>query len=123
MTSLQPPSQHEVIGYLLELRDLLDRATRDLAEADEAHVLAKQAHEVARARALIDLGSQGTVSERDAIATLRCEGERFAMLLAEQQMRAVRERLRTLRDQLDAVRSLNSAVKAEWQTQAMGQSV
>jgi hypothetical protein len=42
--------------------------------------------------------------------------------IAEQQVRACRERIRTIRDQIEVGRSLNSAIKSEWSAGAVGQT-
>lgn len=115
------PSLYEVIGWLNELREEIAAATRRLAEADEMRVMAREAEEMAKARVFIELGDKGTVAWREAQATIRTERERLTRVVAEQQYRAAKEQVRDLRDQLDAVRSVNATVNTEWRTQAMGQ--
>lgn len=98
---------------------MLDAATVEVAELDEAHVLAKAAYEVGFARAFIK--AQGAEHFRKQSAVLDMADEKLAMDLAEQKLRACRERIRTIRDQIDVGRSLNSAVKSEWTASGVGQ--
>lgn len=119
--AIELPTIRDVIGWLQQLREELAAARVDLAEADETFVMAKEAETIRVAEVLVRLGDEGTVSERDARAKIATKELRFARVLAEQQHRAAKERVRDLRDQLDAVRSLNSAVNTEWRTQSIGQ--
>jgi outer membrane protein TolC len=45
----------------------------------------------------------------------------FEYELAEQQVRACKERVRTLRDQLEIARSLSAALRSEWAATGIGQ--
>lgn len=99
---------------------MLDDATDEYARLDEEWVKAKAAHQVGYARAF--LSAQGSVDARKQLAVLEVEDVCFAMEMAEQKVRAVRERIRTIRDQIEVGRSLNSAVKAEWSAGAVGQT-
>lgn len=114
------PTTHSVILRLAELSRLLDAATIEVAELDEASVLAKSAYEVEFARAFIT--SDGSVDFRKQNAVLDTADTKLTSELAEQKVRACRERIRTIRDQIEVGRSLNSAVKAEWAASAVGQT-
>jgi hypothetical protein len=113
------PTTHTVILRLSELSRLLDTATTEVAELDEASVLAKSAFEVAYARAF--LTSEGAMDIRKQTAVLDTSDAKLNSELAEQKVRACRERIRTIRDQIEVGRSLNSAVKAEWAAAGTGQ--
>ncbi|WHT20977.1 hypothetical protein N8J89_07900 [Crossiella sp. CA-258035] len=113
------PTTHQVIARLSSLSRMLDVATEEYARLDEEWVRAKQAHQVGYARAF--LRADGAMEARKQIAVLAVEGQWFAMEIAEQKVRAVRERIRTIRDQIEVGRSLNSAVRAEWTAGAVGQ--
>lgn len=113
------PTTHDVIHRLAELSKMLDLATTEVAELDEAAVLAKSGYEVAFARAFVT--AQGSVDFRKQNAVLETADVKLAAELAEQKVRACRERIRTIRDQIEVGRSLNSAVKAEWSAGAVGQ--
>jgi phage shock protein A len=114
------PTTHEVIHRLAELSRMLDAATVEVAELDETAVRAKGAYQVGYARSFLGQDS-GTVDARKQRAVIECEGLWLEAELAEQQVRACRERIRTLREQIDVGRSLNSAVRAEWAAGAVGQ--
>ena len=119
--TFEMPTSRDVVGWLNEIRTELAQAVGALAEADEAAIMARETEELAYARVLVELGDEGTVSERDARAKIRCADERFLRITTEQQLRAAKERVKKARDELDVIRSLNSAVNTEWRTQAMGQ--
>lgn len=113
------PTTHQVIARLSELSRMLDAATSEIAELDEASVLAKAAYEVGFARAFVT--GEGSVDFRKQNAVLTTADEKLAADLAEQKVRACRERIRTIRDQIDVGRSLNSAVRSEWAASGAGQ--
>lgn len=114
------PTTNQVVHQLVELSRLLHVATVEIAELDEAAVLAKAGFEVAFARAF--LSSEGAMDIRKQQAVLDTADQKLGMELAEQKVRACRERIRTIRDQIEVGRSLNSAVKAEWAASAVGQT-
>lgn len=114
------PTTHQVILRLSQLSRMLDSATEEIAELDEAAVRAKSAFEVSFAREF--LTSSGAMDARKQEAILATADEKLAAEIAEQKVRACRERIRTLRDQIEVGRSLNSAVRAEWAAGAVGQT-
>lgn len=114
------PTQHDVIKRLAALSRMLDEATREVAELDEAAVISKAAHEVAYARAF--LTSEGAMDVRKQQSILDTSDQKLLAEIAEQKVRACRERIRTIRDQIEVGRSLNSAVKAEWTASGVGQT-
>lgn len=113
------PTTHQVIKRLSELSRMLDSATAEMAELDETAVLAKSAYEVRYARSF--LSSDGAMEVRKHQAVIEAADQKLGAEMAEQKVRACRERIRTLRDQIDIGRSLNSAVKAEWAASGAGQ--
>lgn len=115
------PTVNEVVKRLAELSRMLDSATDEIARLDEAAVRAKGRYQVAFARAF--LGQEtGSVDHRKQTAVLACQNEWLDAEIGDQQVRACRERIRTIRDQIEVGRSLNSAIKAEWSASAVGQS-
>lgn len=116
---MSTPTTNQVIHRLAELSLMLDKATDDYAVLDEEWVRHKAAHQVGFARAFI--GATGSMDLRKQLAVLEMEDQFLMMELAEQKVRACRERIRTIRDQIEVGRSLNSAVKAEWNAGAVGQ--
>lgn len=113
------PTQTEVVLRLAELSRLLDAATTEIAELDEAAVQAKQAHEVASARAY--LTSEGSIEARKAQAVLACEPLALAAELAAAQHRACRERIRTIGVQIEVGRSLSAAIRNQFTAEPVGQ--
>lgn len=116
---MSTPTTNDVILRLAALSRMLDAATHEIAELDEAAVRAKGRYQVAYARSF--LGESGAVDVRKQSAVLACETTWLDAEIAEQKVRACKERIRTIRDQIEVGRSLNSAVKAEWAAGAVGQ--
>lgn len=113
------PSAEALIKRLVELSLLLDKATADLEQLDEMAVIAKSKHRVAYARAFLD--SSGAMDMRTQTAIALSADAWFEYELADQQVRACKERVRTLRDQLEIARSLSAALRSEWAASGMGQ--
>lgn len=112
-------TQMDVIRRLGEVSRMLDAATAELAELDEAQVVARQSFEVAYADAFIR--SEGPVEVRKSLATLATDGERFACEIAAARHRACRERINTLRNQLSTGQTVSAALRAQWSAEGVGQ--
>lgn len=102
----------ETLKRLAELSRMLDQATGEYGRLDEAAVVAKQAFEVAYAR--VFLTTEGAVDFRKQTAILECADERLAAEIAQARVRAVHERIRTLRAQIEVGRSMNAAFRSEF---------
>jgi len=113
------PNQEVTLEHLAKLSRLLDAATTEVAELDEAAVRAKQAHEVASARTY--LTAEGPVDARKAQAVVSCADLALAAELAAAKHRACRERIRTLGVQIDVGRSLSAAQRNQFNAEATGQ--
>ena len=113
------PNQIEVVKRLSELSRILDAATDEIARADEVAVRAKQAFEVAYARAF--LNCEGSIDHRKHEATIRTQAERLEYELAFQKHRAVKERINTIRSQLSIGQTLSAAIRNQFQAEAVGQ--
>lgn len=109
----------EVMDELAETSRMLDRATVDMVTLDEAAVRARCAYEVAFAAAF--LRAEGAMDIRKSAAVLLVQVQRLEAELADARLRACRERIRTLRDQIEVRRSLASALKAQWAAEPAGQ--
>lgn len=114
------PNQLEVVKRLAELSRMLDAATDEIARLDEAAVRAKSAHEVAYARAF--LTAEGSVDTRKQLAVLEVADANLTMELAAAQVRACRERIRTIGAQLDVGRTLSAATRSQFAAEATGQT-
>lgn len=102
-------TQAAVESEMERLIGAADSVAHDVAERAEEAARAEHAYKVAHARAL--LGASGTVAERDAKALLVCEVEHLARKIADARLLAAQETNRTIRAQLDALRSVNASVR------------
>lgn len=109
----------DTLRRLAELSLMLDRATDDYRRLDEAAVRAKAAYEVSYARVYL-MGDGKPVEARKQRAVLSTADERLEWELAQAKVRAVTERIRTLRSQIEVGRSLNAAYRTEF---AAGSSI
>lgn len=105
------PTPNEVVLRLSELSRLLGAATTEIAQLDEDAVKARGAYEVAYARAF--LTCEGAMDVRKQQAVLDVASVKLTAEIAEQKVRACRERIRTLRDQLEIGRSIGAAIRTE----------
>ena len=103
-------NQHEVEQELMRLSAMAEKAMQALAKRAREAADAEVTHKVARAKAL--LLADGPVSVREAQADVATEDEYRARRNAEAVLMAAQEAGRTYRAQLDAVRSVNSNLRA-----------
>lgn len=113
------PSQLEIVKRLSELSRLLDAATVEVAELDEAAVRAKAVYEVEQARAF--LAADGAMDARKAQATVKVADYWLAVELAQAQHRACKERINTLRSQLSIGQTLSTAIRTGFSAEGAGQ--
>lgn len=111
---------NDVVRRLSELSRMLDAATLESAQLDEAAVRAKQRYEVVYAHAFLE--AEGAMDARKQIAVVNCQHERLDSEIAAQLLRACQERIRTLRVQIEVGRSLNAAQRSEWAASGVGQT-
>lgn len=116
---MNTPTVNQVVSRLSELSRALDDATDEYALLDEAWVKAKATYRVEYARSF--LTTEGSVAHREQTAVITVQQEWLEMEIADQKVRACRERIRTIRDQIEVGRSLNSAIKSEWAASGVGQ--
>lgn len=98
---MSTPTTNDVILRLAELSRLLDAATSEIARLDETAVRAKGRYQVAFARSF--LSETGSVDARKQTAVLACQSDWLDAEIAEQKVRACKERIRTIRDQIEAL--------------------
>lgn len=110
---------HDIVNELLKVKDRLENATREVTRADRSYVEAKIEYTRQYARAY--LGVKGTVTEREATATLETADALFDKEVADWTLRAAKENLRTLRDQMEILRSISAAERAQFASDATGQ--
>jgi hypothetical protein len=108
--TMTPVTPHAAESELRRLARKLEAKTDALAELLTAAAEADVTHKISYARALLRADA-GTVAEREAHATIAVESELTARKITEAIADAARESVRSLRDQLDAVRSINANVR------------
>jgi hypothetical protein len=113
------PNQSEVIKRLSELSRMLDAATEEIAALDDQSVRAKGSYEVAYARSFLE--SNGSMDVRRQEAILACSDLRLAMEISEAQVRAIKERINTLRSQISIGQSLSAAIRQQFSAEGVGQ--
>lgn len=98
----------DVERTLIWLSKALSATQHELAEADEKYVRSRQRYEVAKARAFLD--GTGSVDARKSQTVLATETEALDAEIAEQIVRSLREKLRTLHTRAEIARSLRASV-------------
>ncbi len=113
------PNQSEVVKRLSELSRMLDAATEEIAVLDDQFVRSKGSFEVAYARSFLE--SNGSMDVRRQEAILACADLRLTMEIAEAQVRAIKERINTLRSQISIGQSLSAAIRQQFSAEGAGQ--
>ena len=113
------PNQSEVVKRLSELSRMLDAATDVIAALDDQAVRAKGSYEVAYAKSFLE--SNGSMDVRRQEAILVCADLRLTMEIAEAQVRAIKERINTLRSQISIGQSLSAAIRQQFSAEGVGQ--
>lgn len=113
------PNQTEVIKRLSELSRLLDKATDDVAKLDHDFITKKALYEKSYALAFVE--STGSMDLRKYEANLQCATYKLEMELAEQVLRACKERINTLRSQISIGQSVSAALRTQFGAEATGQ--
>lgn len=109
--TVDPMSQVSVEQEILRISGLLDHQVGEVAKRARAAAEAEVAWKLAYARhSLIAEGK--TVGERDAAALLECEDELKAHKYADAVLLAAQEAGRSLRAQIDALRTLAANQRA-----------
>jgi primosomal protein N'' len=94
-----------------ELSRELDKQTSDAEQLDLAAIRARHTYEIAYSREF--LNSTGSMDMRKHHAVIETEQEKLTAEIAEQQLRACKTRIATIRVQVDTGRSLSAALRAE----------
>lgn len=105
-----PVTQHMIESEILRLCGLAEKATTELGK--RARVAAVKDAAYKKAHAVAFLKAEGTVGEREAHAALDSDTEYAERRAAEAVLLAAQEAGRNYRAQLDALRSLNSNLRA-----------
>lgn len=118
---MNTPTTNDVILQLAQLGRDLDAKQEEIRRLDEDAVRARSRYEVTFARHF--LKSEGNLDIRKYKAVEETAELKLDAEIADQVLRAARESIKVLRDRLDIGRSLNSAIKSEWQAQGAGQGM
>lgn len=102
-------TQASVEQEMTRLIEAADEVAHDVARHAEVAARAEHVYKLAHAKAL--LRSDGAVALREAQALLACEQEHLDRKLADARLLAAQETARTIRSQLDALRSVNATVR------------
>lgn len=109
MAELTPAS---IVKTLTDIHRRLDQKAEEVEKLDAEHVALRAEHRREFARAFLTAQGSNDVRRYTAEANT---AELFARMEgAEQVLRAGKESLRVLRDQMDIARSLSSIMKMEW---------
>ena len=109
--TVDPLSQVSVEREILRLSGLLDHQVGEVAKRASAAAEAEVAYKLGMARATLVAGGK-TVAERDAEALLECEDAYAAHKGADAVLLAAQEAGRSLRAQIDALRTLAANQRA-----------
>jgi len=102
-------TQADVERELERLVHEADTCAHDIAQRAEAAGRAEHAYKVAHAKAM--LRAEGAMALREAQALLAVEDQHLARKIADAHLMATQEKARTIRAQLDALRSVNATVR------------
>ncbi|UVY83834.1 hypothetical protein NLU66_16730 [Brachybacterium sp. NBEC-018] len=109
----------DIVSELSSIGRELNELSYEIARLDRAAVYARGEYRKAYARKF--LSTEGSVETRKQVATLDVEDQLLEAEIADQLVRAARERIRVLRDRLEIGRSLNAARRAEFAAEPVGQ--
>lgn len=109
--SVDPMSQVSVEREILRISGLLDHQVGEVAKRARAAAEAEVAYKLAFARHSLIVDGK-TVGEREAAALLECEAELAAHKGADAVLLAAQEAGRSLRAQIDALRTLAANQRA-----------
>lgn len=102
-------TQADVERELARLVQASEDVAHDIAARAEEAARAEHTYKIAYAKAL--LRAEGTVALREAQALLAVEAEHLGRKVADARLLAAQETARTIRAQLDALRSVNATVR------------
>jgi hypothetical protein len=112
MTDIDPMAQADTEREILRFVRDLATVTEEIASAAVEAAKADARYDLAHARALLDqVGHEGTVPEKQARALVVCEDRYHETKYKEAVFKALQEKGRNLRAQLDALRSINANVR------------
>lgn len=116
----EPVSMARVEAEIVRLSDAMEDALDDLARRAQTAADAEHAYKVKYAKerlAAVSNGGHGpggrcTADEAEDRATVRCDAELRARLVSDAYQGVAQERLRTMRSQVEALRTLAANVRS-----------
>lgn len=108
----RPPTPMDVARYLGAYSRALDEATAEAKRLGQEYAEARGAYRAAYATAYLS-DQVGTVKDRERRADLATAVEFLAVEVAEQKLKAARERIDTLKTQISTGQSIGAAIRAE----------
>jgi hypothetical protein len=113
VNDLNPLAQAQVEREIMKLSGVLTQITEEVAHAATQAATTDVDYKLAYARKQIELrGETGTVALKDAMTLDACASQFEAMKIAEAVYKALQEKGRNVRSQLDALRSINANTRA-----------
>ena len=105
-----PIIQTDVEERLIELADRLDNETENFGDIAHARALAEVAYKKEYATCMLQ--NEGTVANRESIATIHCAELLQSWKIKEAQEKAQQQLLIAIRNQLDAFRTISANVRS-----------
>lgn len=117
MSDLKTPDA--IIAELVHIRAEADRGVEYQYKAEMKVAEATLAAETAEAKALLE--AQGTVVDRQAVAKIKSESERFALAVAKAELNRVRTKLKLLTEAQMSVQTQARMVEMMYKTAGLGE--
>lgn len=110
-TSTAPLDQYGIESEIIRFVQMLEEETENYAIVARDHAKKEAIHKTEWAKAY--MSATGPVAERTAWSDYKTKDTLFDMKLADALMRAKREKLNSVRTNIDALRTLSANVRAQ----------
>lgn len=108
-----------IIQDLVAIRAEASKGVDALFAAEEEVAKCRLAYDSARSHALLD--AKGTVVDREALATIHTETEKFALDIAVARLSRVKAKLRVLQDAQTSIQTQARMVELTYKTAGLGE--
>jgi hypothetical protein len=116
---MQFQTPDSIIQDLVAIRQESSKGVDALFAAEEEVAQARLAYDRARSNALLD--AKGTVVDREALATLHSEAEKFALDISIAKLSRVKAKLRVLQDAQTNIQTQARMVELTYKTAGIGE--
>lgn len=116
---MQFQTPDSIINDLVGIRAEASKGVDALFAAEEEVAKARLAYDSARSHALLD--AKGTVVDREALATIHTEVEKFALDIAVAKLSRVKAKLRVLQDAQTSIQTQARMVELTYKTAGLGE--